>query len=44
MTWAGNLQALAARFGCCLGSDLAATACVQLWAACSLLHGGFEGG
>jgi hypothetical protein len=44
MTRADNLQALAAHFACCLGADLAAMACAQLWAVCSLLRGRLAGG
>jgi hypothetical protein len=39
-----RLLAIAARFACCPGADLAAMACVQLWAVCSLLRGRLEGG
>jgi hypothetical protein len=44
MTWAHDLQALAARFGCCIGADLAAMNCAQLWAVYAFLKAKAEGG
>jgi len=44
MEWLNNLEALMARFGCGIGSDVAAMNCAQLWALYAFLRGSVEGG
>lgn len=39
-----NLAALAARFGCAVGADMAAMQCAQLWALYAFLRALAEGG
>lgn len=44
MTWLDDLQALAARFGCCVASDMAAMHIAQLWALSACLKYTLERG
>lgn len=44
MKWLDDLEALAARFGCCMGADMAAMNLTQLWALYGLLRARAEGG
>jgi hypothetical protein len=44
MTWLDVLQCLALRFGCTVGTDLAAMNCSQLWAVFAFLKAKAEGG
>lgn len=44
MTWLDDLEALAARFGCCIGADMAAMSLTQLWALYGFLRAGAEVG
>ena len=44
MTWLDDLEALAARFGCCIGADMAAMSLTQLWALYGFLRSGVQGG
>jgi hypothetical protein len=44
MTWLDDLQALAARFGCAVGADMAAMSLAQLWALYAFLKHTMEGG
>jgi hypothetical protein len=44
MKWLNDLEALAARFGCCVGADFAAMNCAQLWAVYAFLKAKAEGG
>lgn len=44
MTWAHELQALAARLSCAVGPDVAAMNCAQLWAVYAFLRAKAEGG
>lgn len=38
MNWRDELQALASRFGCCIGPDMAAMNLAQLWALYAFLE------
>lgn len=44
MTWLDELEALAARFGCGIGPDMAAMNLTQLWALYAFLCSRFDGG
>lgn len=44
MTWLEDLHALAARFGCCMASDVAAMNVAQLWALYAFLKSSMDGG
>lgn len=44
MTWLDDLEALAARFGCGVQTDMAAMNLVQLWALYLFLRAHVEGG
>lgn len=44
MTWLDDLQALAARFGCYVASDIAAMKVAQLWALYACLKSTVERG
>lgn len=44
MAWINELEALAARFGCGVASDMAAMNYAQLWAVCAVLGGALKGG
>lgn len=44
MKWRDHLETLAARFGCCVGADMAAMNLTQLWAFYGFLRAKAEGG
>lgn len=44
MKWLNDLEALAARFGCAVGADVAAMQCAQLWALYGFLKARAEVG
>lgn len=44
MKWFDHLEALAARFGCGVGADMAAMNLTQLWALYGFLRAKAEGG